>query len=89
MSIQTNKYTQSPVIYNNRRTIGLYVPPDDLSTTTYDVYKVEAGYAGNPTEIAVKFYGDYRYYWLIIEYNKPINPFGWPKVDDTIKIPRK
>lgn len=49
------------------------------------VYKVQKGDTWD--KIALKFYKNPTYYWILCDYNRVIDPFVEPKVGDEIEIP--
>lgn len=80
------------ILYNDSHTFGLWNEPDVLkSIDDRDIinYDVDAGYSGRPDLIANEFYGSSFYDWIIIMFNKPLNPIGWPHHGDTIRVPSK
>jgi hypothetical protein len=78
------------IVYNNNPTFGLWSRPqvfDNINESNVTKYQVESGESGRPDLIALKFYGSDVYDWIIIMYNQPLNPIGWPKQGDVISIP--
>ena len=63
----------------------------DIPTTDNSIrnYKVQSGQEGRPDLIANAVYGDPRLCWVLIEYNKVVDMFGWPKSGTIIKYPQE
>ncbi len=83
-----------PIIYDGRETFGVWRPqeffdidPDDETKVGKLVVKNDR--AGRPDLISQDLYGTVRLYWVIIMFNKPKNPFGFPQTGTTIRYPFK
>ena len=50
-------------------------------------YTVSNAFAGRVDLISQDVYETDEYFWVIIAYNKPRNPFNWPNAGDVIFIP--
>lgn len=70
-------------------TFGLMKKFEFLSSENIIQYRVDNNVAHRPDLIATDYYGDPSYYWVVIMFNKPTNPFGWPRAQEIIKLPRK
>lgn len=68
-------------------TFGLMKKYDFLATKNYIEYKVAQDRVHRPDLIALDVYGSVAYYWIVLMYNKPRNPFGWPENQAVIRLP--
>ena len=78
------------VVHNGHKSFGLYlIPSTILNIPSSSLVSVEivSGLEGRPDLISNKYYYTPYYDWVIIMYNRPINPIGWPKLGSTILIP--
>lgn len=83
-----------PIIHANHETFGLWRKPPGLDITQIDEHDIstiliDQNLAGRPDQIAVREYGTPLLEWVIVMFNRPLNPFGWPRVGDVIKIPSR
>jgi hypothetical protein len=91
----TSRFTQTePVIHNGREAFGLWKRPDALNPDMIDedsivMFPIDQRLAGRPDIIAQEQYGTPLLEWIIIMFNKPLNPLGWPKVGTVIRMPRR
>jgi hypothetical protein len=85
------KLTES--IYNNgMETIGIMKKHfflDQANLSDDDIIKVTITpeLAGKPWQIANKYYNSPVLDWVVVLFNKPLNPINWPHIGTVIKIP--
>ncbi len=80
------------IVFSGNPTFGLYKRPeifDQLTDDDVTHLKIDWKYAGRPDLIALEAYGSHQFYWILVMYNSPKNPIGWPFVGTTIKIPKQ
>lgn len=96
MPIQTNSLSRfnqtDPVIRNGITTYGLWVRPLAVYRNAIDeqdliTIKVDQQHAGRPDKIANEQYGSPFLEWVVVMFNSPLNPIGWPQAGSIIKIP--
>ena len=78
------------VRFGDVETFGMWHWPEAFdSIADQDIirFKVTSDIEGRPDLISDKFYLSPNYDWIIIMYNQPTNPLGWPRTGDIIKIP--
>ncbi len=51
------------------------------------VFTVSSQYAGRPDKISKILYGTSYLEWVLIAFNNPPEPLGWPKSGETIRYP--
>ena len=68
-------------------TFGLMKKFDFLTTDQYTNYEVTPGKVHRPDLIADEVYGSPSFYWIVIMYNRPKNPFRWPENKEVIRLP--
>jgi len=76
--------------FNGVATFGLYSTPDkikNLQPRDLISVKIDPGFAGRPDLISQQYYSTPYYCWVIVIYNSPVNPIGWPRGGSTILIP--
>ena len=81
-----SRYASDPFYYNTLDKKYQCSTTKHLDNTTeYRLHKVK------PREtydsIALKYYGNPTYFWIICDFNRIINPFDHPKKGTNIKIP--
>lgn len=84
----------SPVILNGIETFGLwsrpsFVDPSTLQDEDIITMSIDQQHAGRPDLIAYEVYDTPALEWVIVMFNKPLNPLGWPFVGTVIKLPTK
>lgn len=96
MTIQKDPHSRfllsNPVIHNNVETFGLmakhfFLDPKNLRDDQINSFEVTPEFAGKPWAIADKLYNSPVLDWVIVLFNKPINPVNWPVVGTVIKVP--
>lgn len=80
------------VIKDDKATFGLWVRPDflkrsDLQEEEILTINIDQNRAGRPDQIANEFYGTALLEWVVIMFNRPLDPTNWPKAGDVIQIP--
>ena len=84
------KETQ-PIIFDGKETFGSWKMPQflvqDIDELQIIRIMVTNGRNGRPDLIASDIYGSPQYFWVLIAYNKPKNPIGWPAVGEVIRAP--
>lgn len=83
---RVSRYSQFPYYYNDmdrKYTSGTTNQLDD--TTDYVYYEVQAG--DSYDSIALTYYDNPTYYWVICDFNRIIDCFEKPKIGTKIKIP--
>ena len=73
---------------------GLWVRPDvinrdNLNEEDIITLSIDGSLAGRPDLIAQEQYGTPYLEWVVIMFNNPQNPLGWPKTGSVIQIPSK
>ena len=79
------------IFWEDEESFGLYKANEKIkSLTPEDLInvKITPGLAGRPDLIAQEYYNTPYYSWIIVIYNAPLNPIGWPKQGDVITIPK-
>jgi hypothetical protein len=82
----TSRYSPFPYYYNkedNKYFYGLTAYLDD--NTPYIIHTVEEG--DNLDNIALQYYNNPTYYWIICSFNHITNPFKSLSKGQTLKIP--
>lgn len=87
-------FQTEPVIRNGIETFGLWSRPDFLVPSNLnddDLVKisVDGSLAGRPDLIALQEYETPLLEWVVVMFNRPLNPLGWPQVGTVIKIPKR
>jgi len=82
-----------PIIRNGKETYGLWVRPavvnpDNLEDSDIMTLQATQTNAGRPDLIATEYYGTPQLEWVVVMFNKPLNPLGWPQAGVIYKIPR-
>lgn len=79
------------IIYNGVTTYGLWKRPKFLSEPQDEdnigIYQVSASVEGRPDLIAYELYGQSELYWILIDFNKVVDVFGWPLAGTTLRYP--
>jgi hypothetical protein len=83
-----------PIIHNGKEAYGLWVRPNVINPNVLNendiqTIQITQHYAGRPDLIAVNEYGTPYLEWVVIMFNRPLNPLGWPQVGLLIKIPKR
>lgn len=98
MSIQTNSLSRfnetEPIVRDGVSTFGLWIRPDvinikDINEQDLVTIKVDQRHAGRPDVIANEQYGTSFLEWVVVMFNRPLNPLGWPQAGTIIKIPNR
>ena len=81
-----SRYSSCPIYYNtvfNKYEHGTMPWLDN--STSYLLYKVQP----NDTydSIALKYYNNPTYYWIICSFNKVTDPFSYPVLNQILRIP--
>ena len=81
-----SRYEQVPYYYDSSHDKYIYGTSAYLNnTTTFVAYKVKKGDTWD--SIALYYYNNPTYYWIIMSYNRVQDPFEQPVVGSIIKIP--
>ena len=64
-----------------------FLQPGFLADKEILALKIDSSMAGRPDLIANKYYQSVSLDWIVIMFNKPLNPLGWPTIGTIIKIP--
>jgi hypothetical protein len=91
-SQQLNSYSRllrtPEIIYNGRETFDVWSKHRFLTEEVDSgVFVVSSGYAGRPDKISAVLYGTPYLDWVLIAYNNPLEPFGWPASGSIIRYP--
>ena len=96
MSMQVDNNSRwkfsEPIVNNGKETFGRWTRPDFLikenvpDNETMTV-QVDQSLAGRPDLIALKYYKASTLEWVVIMFNRPLNPIGWPTAGTIIKLP--
>ncbi|MEM3000617.1 MAG: hypothetical protein QXU32_00675 [Nitrososphaerales archaeon] len=81
-----------PILFNGEATFGMikrypFLDPANLSDNQIISVQVTPELAGKPWMIADKLYNSPILDWVIVLFNKPINPVNWPHAGTIIKAP--
>lgn len=81
-----------PIIHATHETFGLWKRPPGFSRVEFDesslmMIEINQRLAGRPDIIATEQYGSPLFEWIVIMFNRPLNPLGWPLVGTVITIP--
>jgi hypothetical protein len=82
----------TPIMFNGVETFGLltqfpFLDPNNLEPSQIQNITITPDLAGKPWAIANKLYNSPVLDWVIVLFNKPLNPVGWPKNGTVIKAP--
>jgi hypothetical protein len=82
------------VIINGIETFGRWKRPDFINPDLLDedqirTFGVDNEFAGRPDLIATDFYGSPLLEWVVIMFNNPQNPIGWPVSGSVIRLPER
>lgn len=82
----------TPIIFDGVETFGLltqfpFLDPNNLQPSDIVTLTITADLAGKPWAIANQLYNSPVLDWVIVLFNKPLNPVGWPKIGTVIKAP--
>ena len=81
-----SRYSDIPAYYHKVDNKYMYGISKNLDQSTpYDTYKIKQGDTFDT--LALKFYNDPSYYWILADYNRVNDPFAKLKVDTYIRIP--
>jgi len=81
-----SRYTRFPTFYNKVDNKYMYGTTAHLKDTTpFTLHKVRRG--ETPDTLALKYYNNPTYYWVILDFNRMQDPFAELKVGMYIKIP--
>lgn len=80
------------IIKDNIETFGImtkhfFLDPKNLKDDQIQSVEVTPELAGKPWAIANKLYNSPVLDWVIVLFNRPINPVNWPVVGTVIKAP--
>ena len=83
-----------PVKKDGIETFGLWVRQDflkreDLNEDDLITLNINQRFAGRPDLIALNNYGTSLLEWVVIMFNRPLNPLGWPLAGSVIQIPER
>lgn len=83
-----SRFKKTPVIsVDGVEAYGRWVSPGFLNEPPKEFYTVSNAFAGKPHLIADDLFSTPEYFWAIIAYNAPRNPFNWPAAGEVIRIP--
>lgn len=96
MNILTNKqyksydrlsrYSTTPIYYNKHTKKNVYGTAKHLNTKTeYVLYEVKKNDTWD--SLALDFYNNPTYFWIICDFNGQLNPFNEPEEGQKIYIP--
>lgn len=82
----------TPIIFDGVETFGLmtkfpFLDPNNLKPTDIITMAITPDLAGKPWAIAQKLYNSPVLDWVIVLFNKPLNPVGWPAIGTVISAP--
>lgn len=98
MSIELSTFSRffqtEPIVKDDIETFGLWKRPDflkleELGEDDLITIIIDSNLAGRPDQISLMQYGTPFLEWVVIMFNRPQNPLGWPRLGSIIKIPRK
>ena len=78
---------------DNIQTFGLWNRPDFMIRENLDddqILKItiDSTTAGRPDLIAQQYYKTALLEWIVVMFNRPLNPLGWPEIGKVIEIPK-
>lgn len=82
-----------PIIHNGSETFGLMTKPYFLNPKNLDPnteiinLTITPDLAGKPWMIADQVYNSPILDWVVVLFNKPLNPVGWPVNGAVIRLP--
>lgn len=79
-----------PIRWLGNDTFGVWKRPsvfDQIEPQDIIKYAVTNDFEGRPDLIAEEFYYSSRYDWILVMFNQPLNPLGWPGTGQIIDIP--
>jgi len=90
-SLSRFKFSES-IIRDGKETFGMWKRPDfmkveNVSDTDVFYFSIDQSTAGRPDLISQQMYGTPMLEWVVIMFNRPLNPIGWPKSGTVIKLP--
>jgi hypothetical protein len=85
------KFSES-VIIDGKETFGMWKRPnfmkiENVPDTEVTYLAIDQSTAGRPDLISGLMYGTPLLEWVVIMFNKPLNPIGWPKAGTVIQLP--
>lgn len=85
------KATQT-ITYEGSITYGVWKPlkvlQKEYDTDDYKIYQVPSNFEGRPDLISDVMFKTPFLDWVLIAYNRVKEPFGWPRSNELIKIPK-
>jgi hypothetical protein len=60
----------------------------NLSEDQIGSFTVTADFTKRPWKIAEEIYGNADLMWVLITFNRVMNPFGWPRLGQIIEYPK-
>lgn len=88
-----NRFNLSdPIVFNDVETFGLltkypFLNAANLEDSQIQTITVTQEMAGNPPMISNKLYRTPMLDWVIVLFNKPLNPVNWPQTGSIIRAP--
>lgn len=88
-----NRFNLSdPILFNNVETFGLltkypFLDAANLEDSQIQTIAVTQEMSNNPPIISNILYGTPMLDWVIVLFNKPLNPVNWPKTGSIIRAP--
>jgi hypothetical protein len=88
-----SRYKRTPTtVYDGELTYSKWKPltilQKEIDTDDYSAYQVPSEMEGRPDKISNAAYQTPFLDWVLIAYNRVQEPFGWPRANEIIKIPR-
>jgi len=82
----------TPIVRDNIETFGLmmkhnFLDPKNLTEDDIVSVNITHEFVGKPWAVAEKLYGSPMLDWVIVLFNKPLNPVNWPHMGTVIKAP--
>lgn len=82
----------NPIMVDGFATFGMltkypFLNPANLTQEQVTKLTITPDLAGRPDQIAQKLYNSPVLDWVIVLYNKPLNPVGWPANGAVISAP--
>lgn len=76
------------------QTFGRWVRPDFVNLSKLEAediisLTIDQRFAGRPDLISLEFYGVPQLEWIVVMFNNPLNPLGFPVIGSVIKLPSK
>lgn len=96
MAIQLEDFSRfkfsEPIVRDGKETFGRWHRPDflrieNIPENEIGILNINQSLAGRPDLISQQLYGTPLLMWVVVLFNRPLNPTGWPKAGTIIRVP--